>query len=66
MMLQRLVDTPATPALFWVGMILFLGLPILGWVASLIAMQFYELTGTRMHEIQQALHEKNMERKAAV
>lgn len=60
------VDTPATTALFWVGMVLFLGLPILGWVASLIAMRFYELTGTRMHEIQQALHDKNIERKAAL
>lgn len=52
------VDTPSSPALVIVGLFLFLGMPILGWIASLIAMRFYELDGKRMEEIQQAIHER--------
>lgn len=55
------VDTPASPGLFWVGMFLFIGLPVLGWLASLVAMRFYELDGQRMEEIQQSIHDKKME-----
>lgn len=52
------VDTPATEGLFWVGMFLFIGLPVLGWLTSLVAMKFYELDGERMKELQQAIHDK--------
>jgi Na+/melibiose symporter-like transporter len=55
------IDTPATPALFWMGMLFFIGLPILGWVASLLAMSRYELDGDRMKEIQQAIHDRKAE-----
>lgn len=54
------VDTPSSPALFGVGLFLFLGMPILGWVASLIAMKFYELDDQRMIEIQQSLHDRKV------
>lgn len=45
-----------TPAVFWMGMLLWLGLPVLGWVASLIAMRWYPLTKEKMEEIQKQNH----------
>lgn len=41
-----------TPEIFAVTMFLFNGMPILGWVASIIAMKYYPLTGEKMKEIQ--------------
>lgn len=41
-----------TQAIFWVTMFLYIGLPMLGWLASLIAMKFYELDGEKMAEVQ--------------
>lgn len=35
-----------------VGLFLFLGMPMLGWIASLIAMRNYELDSDKMNEIQ--------------
>ena len=55
------IDTPSTPALFWMGMLFFIGMPILGWVASLIAMRYYELDGEKMKEIQQIIHDRKVE-----
>ena len=52
------IDTPSSPTLFWLGMFFFIGMPILGWLASLIAMQFYDLTGDKMAEVQQVVHER--------
>ncbi len=52
------VDTAATPALFWMGMLFYIGIPMLGWIASLIAMKFYDLDGEKMHEVQKTLHER--------
>ncbi len=54
------IDTPATPALFWMGMFFYIGMPMIGWLASLIAMKFYSLDGDKMHEIQTALHERKV------
>lgn len=51
-------DTPVSSPLFWMTMFFFIGAPTLGWVASLIAMKFYELDGRKMEEIQQAIHDK--------
>ncbi len=45
-------EDPLTPSLFWITMVLFFGLPILGWVASLIAMKFYPLDKEKMVEVQ--------------
>lgn len=48
----------ATPELFWMGMFFFIGMPILGWVASLIAMKFYELDYDKMAEVQAAIAQR--------
>ena len=50
---------PSTPAVFWMAMFLSCGLPILGWICSLIAMKWYPLTKEKMIEIQ----EQNSERR---
>lgn len=54
------IETPSSPALFFVGLFLFLGMPIVGWMVSLIAMKFYELDDKRMIEIQQSLHDRKV------
>ncbi|NDL68027.1 MFS transporter [Anaerotalea alkaliphila] len=54
------VDTPSSEPLFWMAMLFFIGMPVFGWLASLIAMKFYELDGTRMKEIHQILHERKL------
>lgn len=48
---------PSTPEMFWMTVGLFLGLPILGWVCSLIAMKFYPLDENKMIEVQAKLDE---------
>jgi len=58
------VDTPPTTSIFWVTMFLFVGMMILGWVASLIAMKFYELDDKRMEEIQLVLADRRDAKKA--
>ena len=48
----------ATWAVLWVVEIIVFGLPILGWLANIIAMKFYELDKERMVEIQTVIAEK--------
>ena len=48
----------ATWAILWVVEIIVFGLPILGWLANIIAMKFYELDKERMVEIQTEIAEK--------
>ena len=51
-----------TPQLFWVTMFLFAGMPIIGWICSLIAMKFYPLDKEKMEEVQTHIQEiKNSE-----
>ena len=38
--------------LFWVGILLYFGIPMLGWIATLISMKFYPLDDKKMVEIQ--------------
>ena len=47
----------ATPQLFWTTMFLFIGMPMLGWIASLIAMEFYPLDKEKMEEVQAHIQE---------
>lgn len=54
------VETAATPALFWMGMLFYIGIPMLGWIASLIAMKFYDLDGEKMKEVQKTIHERKV------
>lgn len=49
------VGDPSSNTIFWLAMFIYLGLPILGWIASLIAMKFYPLTNEKMSEIQAEL-----------
>jgi Na+/melibiose symporter-like transporter len=43
---------PSTPAVFWMAMFLWLGLPVIGWFCTIVAMKFYPLDGEKMREVQ--------------
>ena len=46
------VTDVANPQIFWMTMFLFIGMPMLGWIASIIAMKFYPLDKEKMEEVQ--------------
>lgn len=56
------IGDPSTKPLFWVCMFLFLGLPVIGWICSVIALKFYDLTPEKMIEVQK--HNKELREKA--
>lgn len=45
-------EDPLTSGIFWAAMFLFIGMPIIGWIFSLIAMKFYPLDKEKMIEVQ--------------
>lgn len=47
--------------MFWATMFLFIGMPMIGWVCTLVAMKFYELDDKRMEEIQRKISEMKQE-----
>ncbi|MDO4285050.1 MAG: MFS transporter [Eubacteriales bacterium] len=47
---------PSSAPLFWMAMFLWMGLPILGWICTLIAMKWYPLDKEKMIEVQAANH----------
>ena len=49
------VDTPFSPELLYVGVFLFVGMPMIGWICSLIAMKFYPLNKEKMADIQEEI-----------
>jgi len=49
------VETPYTEGIFWVTMFLSIGVMLIAWIISLIAMKFYELDRDRMIEIQEEI-----------
>jgi len=55
---------PSSTKIFWMTMFLWMGMPILGWICTLVAMKWYPLTKTKMEEVQLINHEKRQ--KAAV
>lgn len=55
-------DVQYVPGMKWVVIVLFCVVPMLAWIATLLAMKGYKLTGQRMKEIQ----EINAQRKAAI
>lgn len=55
-------ETPYAPGMNWVVIVLFCIIPMLAWIATLIAMKGYTLTGSKMKEIQAV----NAARKAAI
>ena len=54
--------TPYAPGMEWVVVVLFCVVPMIAWIATLIAMKGYTLTGKRMKEIQ----EVNAKRRDAI
>lgn len=48
----------STPLLVILGVALYLGGPMLGWLCSLIAMKFYKLDGKKMEEVQAIIQER--------
>ena len=46
------VEDPLTSAMFGITMFMFIGVPIIGWVCSLLAMKFYPLDKEKMVEVQ--------------
>ncbi|MCH4031560.1 MAG: MFS transporter [Lachnospiraceae bacterium] len=57
-------NDPETPELFWVTMLMWLGMMLIGWVASIIAMKWYPLDNDKMTEIQKANKKKRAENMA--
>lgn len=49
-----------TPELKWTTLFLYCGVPILGWLCSLLSMRFYALDKKRMHEITRELHRESL------
>ena len=47
-----------TPGIFWLTMCLYYGLPILGWICTLVAMKFSPISRERMVEVQRSIAEK--------
>ena len=45
-------EDPLSSGIFWVTMFLFIGMPIIGWVCSLVAMKFYPCDKEKMIEVQ--------------
>lgn len=45
-------ETPYSTGIFWVTMFMFIGIPIIGWVCSLIALKFYPCDKEKMIEVQ--------------
>ena len=43
---------PCTAPIFWMTMFLWMGLPILGWLCTLVAMKFYPLDKAMMEKVQ--------------
>lgn len=47
-----------TPQIFWLTMIVTFGLPILGWICTLVAMKFCKLNKAEMVEVQKRIADK--------
>jgi Na+/melibiose symporter-like transporter len=57
-------DAP-TSTILWTGMVLMFGMPVLGWIASIIALKFYPLDDVKMKEIQMKIAELKESAKTA-
>lgn len=54
------IGDEVTPVMKWTTLFLYCGVPILGWVCSLISMKFYSLDKKQMHEITKQLHRESI------
>ncbi|RKL65504.1 glucuronide permease [Salipaludibacillus neizhouensis] len=52
------IDTPYSDKIFWMTMLLSIGVMVVAYIASLIAMKFYDLDKDRMEEIQEELERR--------
>lgn len=52
---------PATNRVFWVTMVVYVGLPLIGWAVTLIAMKNCKLTKEEMVKVQKRIIEKKKE-----
>lgn len=52
------VSTPYSSNILWVTMFLFVGMLMFAWIASLVAMKFYDLDKEKMVEVQAAIEER--------
>lgn len=52
---------PSTPTIFMMTMLLYYGLPIIGWIISIIAMKNCKLTKEEMVEVQKRIENKKKE-----
>lgn len=48
-----------TPELKWMTLFLYCGVPIFGWICSLVSMRYYALDKKKMYEVAQDLHNKS-------
>jgi Na+/melibiose symporter-like transporter len=55
---------PATPGVFWVAMAVKFGMPIIGWIITIVAMKFCPLTKEEMVNVQKRIAEKKEALKA--
>lgn len=55
------VGDPVTGSIVFATLFLFFGVPILGWIASIISMRYYELDDKKMEEIQKTLEKRRNE-----
>jgi len=55
-------NTAVNPKFQMAIIFIVLGLPLIGHIASLISMKFYELDGERMDEIKRAIHKKKSQK----
>lgn len=51
----------STPAIKWLTLFLYFGLPLLGWITTLVAMRFYRLTKQEMINVQKNISAKKAE-----
>lgn len=58
------ISEPLTSGLFFVGLFLYFGMPILGWLATLIAMKFYPLDADMMETVQDEISHIKEEKEA--
>lgn len=56
-------DAP-TPEIKAMGLFLYFGIPLLGWIIGLISMKFYTLTREKMIEVQKDINERKAELEA--
>ena len=49
---------PSTPAIFWMTISMYFGLPLIGWVCTLCAMRKTPLSKEKMEEVQKSIQEK--------